>query len=330
MSIGLKYSDLNFKSLSEPNENSTESAINTIDVTVIDSNDTVVESNDTLIDTTSEVPLITTASVVQPVPTTAVSSSPSLSSESSLAPNVTESMPPVVAPVSESVPSLPVPPATELNLNRDRPRDRDRLRKVRVEVLQTNMLDNEVERCVSAINLTVGHEYGSRKTARLIKTNLDDIFKDQKYRFSVVISDNETHIISKRLYGIWISLTANRKHYLLMGSFKAVAASKPTEAQMDRIEDWTAVYFVTYENMTHQALFDKVTRMTKEKLDLNYGKGNAWAVIAYRNPTTIKAKRFLDGSPHLQFKRLDGSYWLVFRGGEDIALTNRANRVRPK
>ena len=189
------------------------------------------------------------------------------------------------------------------------------------------MLDNEVDLCLNIVNNTVSHEYGSRKTARLLKTELDDIFKDQKYRFSVVISDNETHIISKRLYGIWISLTANRKHYLLIASFKALPAVKPSEAQMDRIEDWTAVYFVTYENMTYQPQFDKVTRMTKDKLDLNYGKGNAWAVIAYKHSTTIKAKRFLDGSPQLQYKRLDGSYWLVFRGGEDIPLNNR---VRPK
>ena len=192
---------------------------------------------------------------------------------------------------------------------------RNKLKTVSIEVLQTNMLDNEVELCKSVVNSTVSHEYGSRKTSRLLKTELDQIFSEHKYRFSVVISSDVSYILSKSLFGLWVSMIANGKHYFLIASYKAAKAVKLTEAQLDRIEDWTSVYFITYENMTRQAQLDRVTKMVKEKLDLNYGKGNAWAVIAYRHSFAIKGKRLFDQTPHLQFKRLDGSLWFVFRGG---------------
>ena len=202
-------------------------------------------------------------------------------------------------------------------------RNRNKLRPVSIEVLQTNMFDNEIDLCRSVINSTVSHEYGSRKTARLLKTELDQIFMEQKYRFSVVISSDAKNIISKRLYGVWISLTANRKHYFLIASYKAMKTNKLSEAQMDRIEDWASVYFFTYENMTRQNQLDKVAKMVKDKLDLNYGKGNTWGVIAYKHSFSIKGKKLFDETPYLQFKRMDGSLWFAFRGGEDIPQTNR-------
>jgi len=32
-----------------------------------------------------------------------------------------------------------------------------------------------------------------------------------------------------------------------MASYKAIKAKKLTEGQLDRIEDWTSIYFITYE-----------------------------------------------------------------------------------
>jgi len=125
------------------------------------------------------------------------------------------------------------------------------------------MYDQEVEKCKTAMNNTLSHEYGSRKTARVLKEELDQLFKDQKYRFSVVITSNVSNIISKRLYGVWVSITANNKHYFIMASYKAIKAKKLTEGQLDRIEDWTSIYFITYENMTKENRFEKVAKMLR-------------------------------------------------------------------
>ncbi|CAG2104571.1 unnamed protein product [Medioppia subpectinata] len=196
----------------------------------------------------------------------------------------------------------------------------DRTRTVNLNQHETNMVASDVTKVMQVLNATISRDYGSRKTARVLKVELDEAFKDSNYRFSVIIARNASALVCKRLYGVWMSVTANNKHYLLVGSYKANKAKKLSEGQMDRIEDWTSVYFINYEDMLEQPRYEKVARMLKEKLDLNYGKGNnnTWAVVAYKHTNSIRAKKLFDLTPQIQFRRLDGTVWLVFRGGEDI------------
>jgi len=183
------------------------------------------------------------------------------------------------------------------------------------------MVDIEIEKCITVLNRTLAKKFSTKKTARVVKSELDNVFKKELFKFSVVVSSDSRDVLGKSLYGLWISLTGGGKHYLLIASYPIVKGKKITEAQMDRIEDWTSTYFIKYENITdNSSKFEKVTKSLKWKLDQNYGKGNTWAVIVFRQQINIKAKELEDNRYAIEFARLRSSHWLIFRAGEDITF----------
>jgi hypothetical protein len=193
--------------------------------------------------------------------------------------------------------------------------------KFDIKILETNMNDIDIDKCKNVLNRTLSKKYGTRKTARAIKTELDIDFGYYQYRFSIIINSNSDYILAKKLYGLWASLTAKGKHYLLIASYTVVKGVPITEAQMDRIEDWTANYFIKYENVTNDnTRIEAVSKSLKAKLDKNYGNGNVWAVIVFKQKFNIRAKELEDTRYVIEFDRLNEGHFFIFRGGEGIPL----------
>jgi hypothetical protein len=193
--------------------------------------------------------------------------------------------------------------------------------KLDIKILETNMNDIDIDKCKNVLNRILSKVHGSRKNARVIKRELDIDFAYYQYRFSIIINSNSDHVLAKKLYGLWASLTAKGKHYLLIASYTVVKGAHITESQMDRIEDWTANYFIKYENLTNDNIrMEAVSKSLKAKLDKNYGNGNVWAVIMFKQKYNIRAKELEDTHYVIEFDCLNEGHFFIFRGGEDIQL----------
>lgn len=183
------------------------------------------------------------------------------------------------------------------------------------------MNDIDIDKCKNVLNRTLSNTYGTRKTARVIKKELDIDFDYYQYRFSIIINSNSDYILAKKLYGLWASFTAKEKHYLLIASYTVAKGAPITETQMDKIEDWTANYFIKYENVTNDnKRIEAVSKSLKAKLDKNYGNGNVWAVIVFKQKSNIRAKELEDKHYVIEFDRLNEGHFFIFRGGEGIPL----------
>ena len=117
---------------------------------------------------------------------------------------------------------------------------------------------------------------------------------------------------------MWLSISLNGLHYFITATYRLVDGPKMTEEELDKIEFWSTIHSITAHNMTGFRKYNRIASKLKIDLDRHYGKGNVWSVLIVKNRYLIKAKVFEDAHNHLEFTRLNGGNYIIFRGGQNI------------
>ncbi|UXI17380.1 hypothetical protein NH340_JMT03323 [Sarcoptes scabiei] len=182
----------------------------------------------------------------------------------------------------------------------------------------TNMNSEELKMSNHTIIRNHFKKYSRRKVARTMKKDLEKIFSEWNYRFSILVSSTSRNTMGKALHGVWMSVSINDVHYFITATHSVIEGPKIDEEQMEKIEYWAHVHAITTRNMTGFRKYNKIALKLKADLDRFYGNGNVWSVVIVKNPFLVKAKILEDPEYHLEFSRLNGGHFIVWRGGQNI------------
>lgn len=190
----------------------------------------------------------------------------------------------------------------------------------------TNMNSEELRMCNRTLIQQHFKQSSRRKVARNMKKDLEKIFNEWNYRFSIIVSSTSRNTMGKALHGVWMSISINGVHYFITATHKLVDGPKIKEEQMEKIEYWAHVHAIAARNMTGYRRYNRIASKLKFDLDRFYGHGNSWSVIIVKNPLLVKAKILEDPEYHIEFSRLNGGHFIVFRGGQPIENVDGGGR----
>ena len=197
---------------------------------------------------------------------------------------------------------------------------------MRIVMHGTNMNSEELRMCNKSLIQIHFKQHSRRKVARTLKKELDTKFSKWNYRFSVVLSTTSRNTMGKSLHGVWLSISINDVHYFITATHNVIDSPKLREDQMDKLEYWAELHAISAHNMTGYRKYNKIASKLKFDLDRQYGFGNVWSVIIVKNRYLVKAKIFEDPAYHMEFTRLNGGNFIIFRGGQNIDVTSRHAR----
>ena len=212
------------------------------------------------------------------------------------------------------------------NNNNDPPSFNQLISKIWKIILHgTNMNSEELRMCNRTLIEQHFKPSSRRKVARNMKKDLEKIFNKWNYRFSIIVSSTSRNTMGKSLHGVWMSISINGVHYFITATHKIIDGPKIKEEQMEKIEYWAHVHALAVRNMTGFRRYNRIAQKLKFDLDRFLGHGNSWSVIIVKNPLLVKAKIFEDPEYHIEFSRLNGGHFIIFRGGQTIDVDGRRN-----
>ncbi|KAH9392958.1 hypothetical protein TYRP_006056 [Tyrophagus putrescentiae] len=182
----------------------------------------------------------------------------------------------------------------------------------------TNMNSEELRMCNKTLLSVHFKPYSRRKVARQLKKELDRLFSQYHYRFSVIVQTTSRNTMGKALHGVWLSISLNGVHYFITATYRIVEGPKLREEDLSRVEYWAAIHAIGSSNMTGFRRYNRISTKLKYDLDRQYGHGNVWSVVIVKNRYLVKARVLEDGDSRLEFSRLNGGHYIIWRGGQNI------------
>lgn len=188
-------------------------------------------------------------------------------------------------------------------------------------------MNSEELRMVNSTLLEVHFKpYSRRKVARVLKKDLDSLFGKYNYRFSIIVSTTSRNTMGRAFHGVWLSMSINGIHYFLTATYRLVDGPTLREEDLGKIEYWSSVHSIQALNMTGYRRYNRIATKLKLDLDRQFGNGNVWSVVIVKNRYLVKAKALEDTVNRVEFTRLNGGHFIVFRGGQNIDDTSRNAR----
>lgn len=132
--------------------------------------------------------------------------------------------------------------------------------------------------------------------------------------------------MGKALHGVWLSMSLNGVHYFITATYRLVEGPKLKEEDLSRIEYWATIHAIGAHNMTGFRRYNRIAAKLKFDLDRQYGNGNVWSVVIVKNRYLVKAKALEDNDSRVEFSRLNGGHFIVWRGGQNIDDSGRNAR----